>query len=316
MRLKQADDKSNDIEVLESLLQHPQASAQTKAKIKAEIWAIRAGAKGEKDVAYEIDFRFAQSKNWVVIHDLRVVHKGRVAQIDHLVFNRFLDVWVCESKRFKGGIAIDEHGECTTFINSESIGISSPYEQNRKHIEVLKAICNDGAIDLPSRLGFAMMPKFHNYVVLATNAPIDRPKAKGWWNDGLVKADQLISKIEKTMDDENAFASMAKLVGQDTLELLALSFNALHTRHQTDWHGKFGLPKIDQTATTHSMNAKPQRPAQATAAKPQVARARECAACNVQVEEKVATFCLKFNKRRFGGKIYCRDCQENFPKPS
>ena len=36
--------------------------------------------KGESESAYLIDFHFAASLNWAVIHDLRVEHNDRVAQ--------------------------------------------------------------------------------------------------------------------------------------------------------------------------------------------------------------------------------------------
>ena len=36
--------------------------------------------------------------------------------------------------------------------------------------------------------------------------------------------------------------------------------------------------------------------------------ARRCAACAVEVDSKVVAFC-RFNSRRFGGRILCRECQ-------
>ena len=112
MLIKKADDKTKDIEVLQGLLTHPDASVEIKRKIEQEIRNIQSGIRGEADTAYELDFYYGPSKNWAVIHDLRIEHKGRVAQIDHLLVNRFLDVWICESKRFSEGIAINEQGEC------------------------------------------------------------------------------------------------------------------------------------------------------------------------------------------------------------
>ncbi len=60
--------------------------------------------------AYEIDFHHKASRNWAVIHDLRLEYRGRVAQIDHLLINRWLEFWVCESKHFSEGVAINEQG--------------------------------------------------------------------------------------------------------------------------------------------------------------------------------------------------------------
>lgn len=126
MLIKEADDKTTDLATLKSLLNHPAANAETKKKIEQEIRNISSGAKGEADAAYEMDFHYGQSKNWAVIHDLRIEHGGRVAQIDHLLVNRFLDVWVCESKRFSEGIGINERGECVMFWSGKPTGIGSP----------------------------------------------------------------------------------------------------------------------------------------------------------------------------------------------
>jgi hypothetical protein len=46
----------------------------------------------------------------VVIHDLRIEHRGRVAQIDHLLINRVLDIFVLESKNYYYGVKISEEG--------------------------------------------------------------------------------------------------------------------------------------------------------------------------------------------------------------
>jgi hypothetical protein len=280
-------------------------------KIRDELAKIQAGAKGERDAAYEIDFHYGPpSKNWAVIHDLRLEHDGRVAQIDHLLINRFLDVWVCESKRFAEGIAINEQGECAMFWNGRPQGIGSPHEQNAKHVAVLKALCDSGAVDLPKRLGFTVKPLFNGLVVVSKNARITRPKAKGWWDDGIVKADQVKAKIDKAFDSENNPLVMAKLVSSETLEAVARSLASLHVPASFDWRARFGLPR----ETVKPVASKP------AAAESPVAKSgthgRVCFSCGEPVEDKVVTFCVRFNKARFGGNVYCMECQAKFPKPA
>ncbi|PKN12574.1 MAG: hypothetical protein CVU69_05935 [Deltaproteobacteria bacterium HGW-Deltaproteobacteria-4] len=50
--------------------------------------------------AYYLDFNYKDSQNWAANHDLRIEHRGRVAQIDHLLINRLLDIFVLESKNY------------------------------------------------------------------------------------------------------------------------------------------------------------------------------------------------------------------------
>lgn len=45
------------------------------------------------------------------MHDLRLDIEGQVAQIDHLVISSMLEVFVCESKSYTGGVTVNEHGE-------------------------------------------------------------------------------------------------------------------------------------------------------------------------------------------------------------
>ncbi len=59
---------------------------------------VRSGIKGEEEAAYHINFALKDSKTWVAIHDLRLKCNGRVAQMDHLLIDRFLELYVIESK--------------------------------------------------------------------------------------------------------------------------------------------------------------------------------------------------------------------------
>ncbi len=327
MLIKKADNKTKDIETLQELLNRPDASADAKRKIEQEIRNIQSGAKGEADAAYEIDFHYGPSKNWAVIHDLRIEHKGRVAQIDHLLVNRFLDIWVCESKRFSEGIAINEQGECSMFWQGRPQGIGSPHEQNAKHIAVVKAACDDGTVELPKRLGFSIKPSLTGLVVASKNARISRPKTKGWWNDGIVKADSVKARIEKSFDSDNNILLAAKIVGSDTLEGFATRLAALHVPATFDWHAKFGLPKEApvQTKPVEAPLAQPktkpvmaEHPVQQEPSSDSADSRKSklfCTSCGTSVQYNVAKFCW-FNKGRFGGKVFCFDCQKNVPQPS
>ena len=122
MRLKTADDRQPDIDALEALLTRPDIDASTRTQIDREIKTIRAGARGEREAAYEIDFHYAPNPNRAVIHDLRLEVDGRVAQIDHLIIDRCMTIWVCESKHFAEGVGVNEHGEWVRFFGGLPAG--------------------------------------------------------------------------------------------------------------------------------------------------------------------------------------------------
>ena len=146
MIIKEADDKKPAIRELQALLSRPDCKADAKKRIEQEIRNIQAGARGEEEAAYEMKVHWGESKNWMAIHDLRIEHGGLVAQIDHLLINRFMEIWVCESKHFSEGIGINEHGEFAAFFGGKPYGVPSPIEQNAKHILILKKIFDSGAV--------------------------------------------------------------------------------------------------------------------------------------------------------------------------
>ncbi len=108
MLIKQADGHTEELEQLENLAK---SGTEDVAKHAAKELAIRkAGINGEKGSAYLLDFYYAGSPNWALIHDLRLEHNGRVAQIDHLLISRWMECYVLESKHFNAGIKINDDG--------------------------------------------------------------------------------------------------------------------------------------------------------------------------------------------------------------
>ncbi|MBX9792781.1 MAG: NERD domain-containing protein [Burkholderiaceae bacterium] len=244
MLIKAASERSQDIETLQALLATPGITASTRALIDKEIRNIRTGAKGEAEAAYEIEFHHKASRNWAVIHDLRIEHQGRVAQIDHLLINRWLEIWVCESKHFSEGVAINEQGEFTGFVAGRPYGVPSPLEQNRKHVAVLQAVLGSSIVQLPTRLGLTLKPAIQSVILVSKGARISRPKTKLDGIDRVIKSDQLRDLIERRIVEESAASSllsMGRFISAETLEDLAKQIAGLHRPITFDWAGKFGL---------------------------------------------------------------------------
>lgn len=237
MLLKSADDKSCDIDALEALLRRSEADARQRHAIQNEIWSIRHGAKAEADAAYLIDFGLRDTKNSVVIHDLRIEVDGLTAQIDHLVVSRVLEVFVCESKSYTGGVKVNEYGEWVTFRAGRPVGIPSPVEQNRRHIQVLERAIKLGVVQLPRRI-VAIKPTFMNIVLVSNEGSIGRPRKKLADLDHVMKADQFRTYLENR---DVSSAQVLKIVSSDTLESFGRQLVALHSPVQFDWAKRFGL---------------------------------------------------------------------------
>jgi len=257
MLIKSADDRGEDVQALQSLLERPGIAPQQAERIDREIRKIRAGAKAEAEAAYDIDFHYKDSKNWALIHDLRIEFQGRVAQIDHLLINRVMDFWVCESKSFSQGVSMNAAGEFTSFYAGRPQGIASPVEQNRRHIAVLQAVLASSLVALPTRLGLTLSPRFHSLVLISQNARITRPSKPFDGMDTVIKSDNLRSTIESRMDKASGLDTLfsaTRLIGSDTLLELARQVGRLHRPLRFQWAAKFGVAESVPETAAHAVH--------------------------------------------------------------
>ena len=235
--LKSADDKTREIRALEELLTRPEIDARRRRDVQEEIWSIRLGVKAEAEAAYQLDFDLADSKHWAVIHDLRIELDDRVAQIDHLVISRLLEVFVCESKSYTGGVKVNDHGEWSTYRDRRPVGIPSPVEQNRRHIAVLDEVVKRGHVRLPRRI-VALRPTFKNIVLVSPAGLITRPRKPLPGLDSVVKVDQFRTHLlNRDIQDRQ----ILNLVSADTLAEFGRQLVALHRPAQIDRAARFGL---------------------------------------------------------------------------
>ncbi len=231
MLIKSTDDKGTRLAELEAKMRIGGREAKY---AKENYFAFKAGIEGERDAAYMLDFHYGNStKNWAVIHDLRLEHGGRIAQIDHLLINRFLEIYVLETKHFNSGVKITEEGEFMRWNNFQKNyeGMQSPLAQNERHISVLRDVLK--TLPLPERLGVRLQPSLNSYVLVSNNARVDRPRT--FDTHQVVKVDQLKAKIDRELDNIGVLKAVsftAKLVSSETVEKLATALACLH-RPQT-----------------------------------------------------------------------------------
>lgn len=229
MLIKEAEDPSGVIAALEARAAKPGA---TRRGATADLARRKAGFKGEAESTYLINFDFADSPNWAVLHDLRLEHGNRTAQIDHLLINRWMEFFVLETKHFSSGIKITDDGEFLRWndFKKNYEGMASPLQQNERHIAVLSDVI--GEVELPSRLGFRIAPTFHSLVLVAPSARIMRPDQLDTSN--VIKADQLKPRIWREVDGPNPVAfllkSAARLVSSETVEFVGRRLAALHRK--------------------------------------------------------------------------------------
>lgn len=311
MLLKSADNKESQLAILKNLLNHEKIPANKKQLIEKELRNMSIGIATEKQAAYEIDFGFASTKNLIVLHDLRFEINGRVAQIDHLLMNRSLDVYVLETKTFGSGVSINDMGEFSTTFNGREVGIPSPIEQNARHISVLKDAFK--LIGLPTRLGITLQPACHSVILVSKKGMITRPSESKLYKN-VIKIDQFCSWYNASLDElkPSDVFGIFKICSSETIQSLCEKIIALHKPGRIDYIKKFGLIDI----LLNKVAASPVIAVSRESSKSAAGEVKEnskyfCATCRIAIYDIVAKFCWN-NKLRFGGKAYCRSCQIKF----
>lgn len=302
MLIKKRDSKQAELDELTKLITKP-IPENKKFLAERELRSIKTGVQGETDAAYFIDFHFASSKNWAVIHDLRLEHRDRVAQIDHLLINRFFNIYVLESKNFSYGVKITDTGEFLVTCKNGDFPIESPIEQNKRHLIILEEIFKQYDV-MPKRLGITMSPTFKSYILVSPKSRVIRPPRKTFDTGMVIKADMLRTQIDKDVDKMKALSVLAaasKIVSSETLTEVAERLSAVHRPIKIDYRKRLG---VDNTV--------PSQPTTAQAPNAHFPKGFYCSNCKKTITEKVAKFCWD-NKQRFHGKAYCFDCQKAFP---
>jgi hypothetical protein len=301
MIIKQRDSKEADIAELKALLALP-LQDNKKFLIDRELRLIKSGERGEKDAAYFIDFHFAQSERWAVIHDLRLEHKGRVAQIDHLLINRLFDIYILESKYFSHGVKITETGEFLVQDGIQYMAIESPIEQNKRHRIVLEEVIRNSGI-MPRRLGITIRPSLHCYILVSPKSRVVRPARKRFDTSMIIKADSLTTAIDERVDkinDISVWTSGVKISSLEKVLKVAEELASLHRPLKIDYAKRFGVKAPRHSKSEEKIGA---------VANP--SKSFYCFKCKKTITQKVARFCWD-NSQRFGGRAYCFDCQKQF----
>ena len=298
MLIKEADSKQEPLDILQGLLERPDLNTKQKKTITQELNIMRAGIKGERDAAYEIDFHFKSSKNYIVLHDLRLEVNGRIAQIDHLVIDRTLEVYIFETKHFSSGIKIAENGEFLRWnnYNRSFEGMASPLAQNDRHMSVLKDFFANS--EMPTRFGMKLIPKIIPLVLISNNARIDRPKS--FDTSSVLKCEALLQSLNTShnpLDIKSTFSAVGRIVSRETLQKIGRLLRHSHKPILVNYAGKFGIPKeAPITNIEKSSNVKITKPKD-------LEKEHHCSKCN--------SANISVLHGRYGYYFKCQDCSGN-----
>jgi hypothetical protein len=309
MLIKAADDKTKRLRLLEDLQNSQRLDTRQKEWLVKELRNTRVGTRGEASAAHFLDNHLSASKNWMVIHDLRITVEGEAAQIDHLLVGRVAFILV-ETKTFGGDISVNEHGEfAVQYPGERNYDIPSPFEQSRRHANVLQKLLE--RLDIRPRTGGRH--RMEHVVLVDPKRGIRRPDAKKMDTSYLVKADQFPQWHEKWVESGgvmDAFSTLVDVRGSDTVKEWAEAIVRQHRPVSQLDLPDFMQPRQDETkvhATTQAevISSIPGRnPGLLLAEKRKLA----CATCGTKISFAEGKFCWN-QEQRFGGYQYCREHQ-------
>jgi len=322
--LKPADDKSKRLALLEDLQKSPLLDMKQKRWLREELGRFRKGIQGEKESAYYLDQYFKGGENHVLLHDLRFVVDGDVAQIDHLIINRGIGMYLIETKNYSGNLTINDHGEFTAEYDDDRFGIPSPIEQSRRHERILKRLLT--TLGIGNRTG-APLDCYH-VVMLHPKAIIRRPATKAFDTSNVIKADQFPTWHSQFVEKAGFTDVLKMAVNVRAVDTIREWGEKLKRQHRPA--NQFDLPefmqprvpasesgrKVEQVSTPVATIEPPFQKQAAAAPGPAgggepLARKLICVQCKSKITFPEGKFCWN-NEKRFGGLQYCREHQGMF----
>lgn len=329
MLIKVADDKSERLALLQSLAERSDVPKAVRDWAAEERFRLQRGMEGERDAAFYLDSAFRDSTNRMVIHDLRLVVDGEVAQIDHLILTREPAVFLLETKCFNGALRINANGEFSVRYGSgREYGIESPIEQSRRHERILLKVMRE--LGIQGRSGNE--PAVNHAVLIHPKATVQRPAGKDFDTDMVMKADQFPTWFDRFQErrlgvGQTLALGLFSLRSAETAREFAEKLVRQHRRpdmlglppHVQAWLDSAKKAAAPAAPDPEAKRAAPQGLTTDPAAqkRPTLELAQEgadgqkrliCAECGQKISFAEGKFCWN-NAQRFGGLQYCRPHQ-------
>jgi len=238
MIYKDIDSKDKELNQLRKLLKNSKNPKQ-KALIEADLKRVQNGYLAEKDNAYYLDFGFKDNPRSILLHDIRIEHNGKVAQIDHIIINR-LGIEILESKSFKGILTIKKDGSLEVKYGQDIKTFPNPIEQNRRHVEVLANFIKEN-IELPTNLKLLGI-SISSTVLINPKTTITNSTLP----EGFDRADSFITHRKETVDKMSTLKVFKKLGSSMSIDKVREIANLLVKNHKPksfDYLKKYSIKK-------------------------------------------------------------------------
>lgn len=234
--LKESSSLNKRLNALEKLLkEYP-----NNKKIKDELYAVKKGIRGEKEIRYQLS---KANIGMYVLRDINLKYENLNAQIDYIVVTRYCCYFI-ECKNLYGNIIINDKGDFLREFNFDGKkvlkGMESPLTQVENQRNVYKKLWNtrlssNKVLNFIRRfINESNFTSIHKVLVCAANDEtiINTKYAPKDIKDKVVRADALIRRIESDLkvSDKSLWAS------KKSTEDWAKTFLNVNVADNTDYY--------------------------------------------------------------------------------
>ena len=198
--------EDSDLEKQLNELRNIRDKLQNTDEIDKDIKLLEYGIAGEKEIAFELK---NANIGMYVLHDVTFEYDGNKAQIDYLLITRGY-CYLIECKNLYGNITVDNNGQFYREYEYKGKKIKeamySPYTQAVRHQDMLKKVWVDSHSKLDNFIyGKYIGKDFYRPIVVLSNSKsfLNTRYAPKEIRDNVIRADQLVSYIQKDIDSLN-----------------------------------------------------------------------------------------------------------------
>ncbi|MDL2191742.1 nuclease-related domain-containing protein [Cobetia sp. LC6] len=258
MLIKDCDSREYDLLVLEVLAQDAALAAPERHKVLEALRAIRARQARRRALASQLDTLLGTRDDWVVLHDVRLAQAEGVIEIDHLLINSLMQVWVLDASCFDLTLSITPFGELLAHdgrvaqegeVPADEDGVMAHAvtpcplqtipERSRAIVQWLEA-----SSLLPVRLGMTLQPQLRYRIVVADAAQVSRPPEDIFDSRALLSFARLKRQCLQ-VSSKTAYVtrlrSFTHRLDQRRLRQLGRAIATRHVAPNTDWVAELGL---------------------------------------------------------------------------
>lgn len=299
--LKEDSTAEQELAEMRSLLAN--SAGETRKRLERDIRITEAGIYGENQISFQLRNSHLPL---FVMHDLYFEHEGLSSQIDFLVVTPYVTL-VIECKNLVGNIEINDRGDFIRTFNyghgNVREGMDSPITQNERHLQLMKAIKQDGKGTVLKLANEHYFRDFYKSVVVLANPKtiLDDREAKKEIKEQVIRADALIARINELNESSRSNGRSSKKEMQEMAE----RWLARSTSHMRDIAAVYGISRESAQVLTGQQTTTQETRTEKT---PGTSSAPLCPKCGAPMVLRTAMRGERAGKRFWGCSRYpsCR----------